>query len=125
MVCLLTWGRHLFPPERAQWIALAVWLNPAVVINGAALGYLDAQMAMPAALAIVAAGAGRPGVAGALLAAAILTKAQALFVAPVVVLTALSYDAARRRHSVLACLGGGALASAAEAACSVATDWHG
>jgi hypothetical protein len=113
VLCLLFWGRRVCDPARAEWIALAVWLNPAIVINGAALGYLDAQMAMPAALALVAAGAGRPGVAGALLAAAILTKAQALFVAPVVVLAALAYDIARRRRAFVACLAGGAVASAA------------
>lgn len=113
VLCLLLWGRRLFDPARAEWIALAVWLNPAIVINGAALGYLDAQMAMPAALALVAVGAGRPGLAGALLAAAMLTKAQALFVAPVIVLAALAHDTARRRQAFVACLSGGALVSAA------------
>ena len=85
---LMVWGRRLFGPEAATWTALAIWLNPAVIINGAALGYLDAQMAAPALLALVAATGGFPAAAGAT-AAAVLTKAQALFVAPVIVLVAM------------------------------------
>ena len=84
---LVVWGRKVLGAQAAIWAALAIWLNPAVILNGAALGYLDAQMAVPALLALVAAGAGRPGLAGALTAAAILTKAQALFVAPVILFT--------------------------------------
>ncbi len=86
---LMVWGRRLFGPEAATWTALAIWLNPAVIVNGAALGYLDAQMAAPALLALVAAAGGFPAAAGALTAAAVLTKAQALFVAPVIVLVAM------------------------------------
>ena len=86
---LVVWGRKVLGAQAAIWIALAIWLNPAVILNGAALGYLDAQMAAPALLALVAAGAGRPALAGALTAAAILTKAQALFVAPVILFTAV------------------------------------
>jgi hypothetical protein len=86
VAAMLLWGRRSLGRPAADWIALAFWLNPAIVINGAALGYLDAQMAMPATLALVAAASGWPATAGALLAVALLTKAQALFVAPVVVL---------------------------------------
>ncbi len=89
VVIWLTWGRQLFGRASADWIAVAFWLNPAIIVNGAALGYLDAQMAVPAALAVMAAAAGRPAVAGALLAAGILTKAQAVFVGPVVLLAAV------------------------------------
>jgi hypothetical protein len=89
VVAMLTWGRRRLGEAPARWIALACWLNPAVVINGAALGYLDAQMAFPATLALVAAAVGTPAAAGALIAVAILTKAQALFVAPTVALAAL------------------------------------
>lgn len=89
VIALLTWGRRVLGDGPAAWTAVAIWLNPAVILNGAALGYLDAQMAVPAVLALVAAGAGRPALAGVLMAVAILTKAQALFVAPVVLLAAI------------------------------------
>ncbi|MEO8070643.1 MAG: hypothetical protein ABI652_04525, partial [Acidobacteriota bacterium] len=89
VVALLTWGRARLGGA-ASWIALAFWLNPAIVLNGAALGYLDAEMAVPAALAIIAGAAGAPAVAGALLAAAIMTKAQAIFVAPAVLFATLT-----------------------------------
>jgi hypothetical protein len=70
-------------------MALAFWLNPAVILNGAALGYLDAQMAVPAVLSLIAAIGGRPGLAGMLAAAAVLTKPQALFAGPALLLALL------------------------------------
>jgi hypothetical protein len=66
--------------------ALAIWLNPAMILNGAALGYLDIQMAALATIAVVAALHGRAGLAGALIAAAVLTKPQAIFAAPFVLI---------------------------------------
>jgi hypothetical protein len=93
VVLLLTWGRRALGDAAAAWAALAIWLNPAIVINGAALGYLDAQMAMPAMLAFVAVAGGRPALAGVLAAAAVLTKAQALFIGP-----ALLIAVWRQRH---------------------------
>src|SRR5262249_4609889 len=69
---------------RARWVATAYWLNPAVILNGAALGYLDWQYSAPAAAAIGAAAAGWTALAGALIAAAVLTKPQAIFIAPAV-----------------------------------------
>jgi hypothetical protein len=86
VVVVLVWGRRALGDAGAVWMALAVWLNPAVLVNGAALGYLDAQMAVPAALAMLAAARGWPGLAGALAAAAVLTKAQAVFVGPALLL---------------------------------------
>ncbi len=86
VLLLLTWGRRALGPAAATWSAMALWLNPAIVINGAGLGYLDAEMAMPAAAAVLFAGAGHPALAGLFIAAAILTKAQAVFVFPVVAL---------------------------------------
>jgi hypothetical protein len=70
-------------------MAMAIWLNPAAILNGAALGYLDAQMAVPAVLSLIAVIAGRPGLAGMLAAAAVLTKPQALFAGPALVLALL------------------------------------
>jgi len=93
VVVLLTAGGRVLGQDASRWMALAIWLNPAVIINGAALGYLDAQMAVPAVLSLIAVMAGRPGLAGVLAAAAVLTKPQALFVGPALLLALL-----RQRH---------------------------
>ena len=112
VIVLLTCSRRVMEPAAARWMAMAIWLNPAVIINGAALGYLDAQMAMPMALAFIAVIAGRPGLAGVLAAAAVLTKPQALFAGP-----ALLLAVTQQRHMpvtrALALSAGGALAAAA------------
>lgn len=84
IVVLLTWGRRKFGPDVAAMVALVYWLNPAVVLDGAVLGYLDLPMAVPTILSLVAVFADAPGVAGALLAAAILTKPQPLVAGPVI-----------------------------------------
>ena len=85
---LLTAGRRWLGDSAAEMAALAIWLNPAMILNGAALGYLDIQMAALATIAVAAALHGRAGVAGALLAAAVLTKPQAIFAAPFVLIAA-------------------------------------
>jgi hypothetical protein len=71
----------------ARWAAAAYWCNPAVILHGAALGYLDALAALPAAGAIAAGASGRTALAGALLAIACLTKPQAILAAPALALT--------------------------------------
>ena len=71
-------------PEQARYAGLAYWLNPATLLTSAVLGYIDALFALPALGALVAAAAGRGPLAGGLLALAILTKPQAVFVAPAV-----------------------------------------
>jgi hypothetical protein len=38
-----------------RWAALAFWANPAVILHGAVLGYLDAVCALPAVAALIAA----------------------------------------------------------------------
>jgi hypothetical protein len=100
VVVLLTWGRR-FGADAAAWMAIAFWLNPAVFVNGAGLGYLDAQMAVPAALSLLAAALGPPALAGALAVAAVLTKAQALFVLPAIALVLWHRDRARRGRILL------------------------
>ncbi|MBP8274559.1 MAG: hypothetical protein KAY59_09015 [Acidobacteria bacterium] len=79
---VLTWGRRRFGEHAATRIALAWWLNPAVILNGAVLGYLDFAMAVPAVLALCAAWAGASRLSVVLLLVALMTKAQAVFVAP-------------------------------------------
>jgi hypothetical protein len=111
VAALILWGKRMLAGDQAYWVALAFWLNPAVVLNGAALGYLDAQMAVPAALALLAAAAARPAIAGGLIAAAVLTKAQAIFVIPIVMLAAVTAGRATRRQAVLAFAAGGAAVS--------------
>lgn len=74
------------PPHAARRISLGSWLNPALVLNGVALGYLDLWVAVPAVGAVAAAALGRAALGGALLAVAMLVKPQAALVAPVIVL---------------------------------------
>ena len=77
--------------------AAAYWLNPAALINASILGYLDAQYVLPAVAAVAAAAVGWPSLAGALMAAAILTKAQGLFIAPAVALAIWTIGAPEKR----------------------------
>jgi hypothetical protein len=81
---MLTWGRRRFGADVAAGIALVAWLNPTTILDGAVLGYLDLNMTVPAVLSLVAIFADAPAAAGAMLAAAILTKPQPIFLAPVI-----------------------------------------
>jgi hypothetical protein len=82
---VLTWGRRRWGEAAAHWTAIALSLNPALILDGAVLGYLDPAMFVPLAIAVMLAWAGAPWLAGVLAAGAVLTKAQAIFVMPVVV----------------------------------------
>jgi len=66
---------------------MAFWLNPLVLLNGAVLGYLDAEMTVPLILALICAWAEQPVAAGILTAIALLTKVQAVFVVPAIIIT--------------------------------------
>ena len=79
---LLTWGRRAMGAAAAEWSALAFWLSPAVWVSGAALGYTDAQAAVPIVLALIAALADWPILVGLLAAISVLTKPQAVFLLP-------------------------------------------
>ncbi|HEX6464656.1 MAG TPA: hypothetical protein VFZ98_09395 [Vicinamibacterales bacterium] len=68
----------------ARWATLAYWLNPAVVLDAAVLGYLDPQFALPVAGSLVAAVSGWFLTAGALAAAAVMTKPQAIVALPAI-----------------------------------------
>lgn len=70
----------------ARWATIAYWLNPGVVLDGVVLGYLDPQYALPAAGCLIAATEGWLATAGALGAAAVLTKPQAIVALPALVL---------------------------------------
>jgi hypothetical protein len=111
VLALFVWGRRFMGDAAVAWSMLALWLNPAVVLNGAALGYLDSQTAVPAVLALLAAGVGRPGLAGGLLAVGILTKPQALMVGPVVLMAVIWHTRERWRGAVTRFVVGGGLAA--------------
>jgi hypothetical protein len=87
LMMLLLWRglRPLVGESPARWAALAYWLNPAVILDGAMLGYLDPLFILPACASLVAAAYRWPALAGALAAAACLTKPQAIIVAPALV----------------------------------------
>jgi hypothetical protein len=67
----------------AEWSALAFWLSPGIWVTGSALGYTDAQAAVPIVLALVAALSNWPVIVGILAAVSILTKPQAVCLGPV------------------------------------------
>jgi hypothetical protein len=97
----------------ARLTALAYWLNPAALLDASILGYLDAQYVLPAVAALAAAAFGWPSLAGALIAAAILTKAQGLFVAPAVALALWTVGAPEKRARRLASAAAAGLACGA------------
>jgi hypothetical protein len=96
----------------ARWAVLAYWLNPAAILDGAVLGYLDPLFVLPAVGSLVAATFSAPLVAGSLAAAAFLTKPQALVLAPAL---ALALFASEPRHRLVQTAGRG-LAGASMAA---------
>jgi len=110
VVALLTWGRRVLG-ESAVWAAMAFWLNPAVWLAGAVDGYLDAQMAVPAALAFLAVVDRRPRLAGVLIGIAVLTKPQALFIVPILAVMLVRRDGRMHLSSLISA----ALASVAVA----------
>ena len=70
-------------PRPRDWVALAYWANPATILNGEVLGYLDPLMMLPAIASLVLLHLRAPEWAGASLAIAMLTKPQALLIAPI------------------------------------------
>ena len=108
---LLTWGRRVFGVGAAA-AALIYWLNPAIILNGPALGYLDPQMAVPAVLCLVAVFAGRPALAGVLFAISLLTKPQPFVVAPVLVMAMVARAGEARWRALVAAAAGAGVTAA-------------
>jgi hypothetical protein len=79
-VAVLLWALG----SRGLWAAAVYWAAPVSWLPSAALGYLDGAYAPLAAAALVCAGRGRSGWAGAWLAAACLVKPTAVVLAPAV-----------------------------------------
>ena len=90
LTALLWWTvrRHTASDASAAWAALAYWANPAAILNGEVLGYLDPLMMLPAIAALVLLHAGWPILAGAAVAAALLTKPQGILLVPLFALAA-------------------------------------
>jgi len=84
LVWLLT--RRLRDERSARLAAMAYWANPTVILHGAALGYLGSLAFAPALGALLAAALGRTWICGALLALGVLTKPQAVFAAPAILM---------------------------------------
>jgi hypothetical protein len=78
--------RRTADPIAARWATITYWLNPAPILGGSMLGYLDPLFMLPATGALFAGVIGWPVVAGGLIAAASLTKPQAAVLAPAVAL---------------------------------------
>jgi hypothetical protein len=97
LTALLAWAARRFTggDRAARWVALAYWLNPATILNGEVLGYLDPLMMLPAVGALVLLHVGAAESAGLALALAVLTKPQAIFVLPACGLAAWHTGGAR------------------------------
>ncbi len=107
-------GRRLGPVSGAA-AAVACWINPAVILHGAVLGYLDPLFALPAVASLVAASEGFGWAAGGLLVVACLTKPQGVLVAPAVALALWHRSGGTTAEMRRAVAGGGALAAVAVA----------
>jgi len=97
LTALLWWTvrRHPGSIAAAHWVALAYWANPATILNGEVLGYLDPLMMLPAIGMLVLLHERWPALAGAAFAIALLTKPQAILLAPILALAAWRLGAAR------------------------------
>ena len=95
--------------DRALWAAAAYWANPAVIMNAEVLGYLDPLMMLPAVASLALIHLGALEWAGASLAIAMLTKPQAVLVAPIFALAAWRTSGTR---GFVRSIIGGALATA-------------
>ena len=97
LTLLLAWTtRRITGSARAgRWAALAYWLNPATVINGEVLGYLDPLMMLPGIAAFVLLHLGAAESAGLALSTAILMKPQGILLVPAFALAAWHTGGAR------------------------------
>ncbi len=109
----LLWSvvRRRYGAPAGRWAAAAYWANPAMILAGAVLGYLDPLMALPAVAALVA--VALPLVAGGLAAIACLTKAQAVLVVPAVAIGVWNASSFGRRGRSLLAAGSATVVSAA------------
>ena len=111
-VLLLYFGvRRIGGRAVARWATTAYCLNPAVILDGSMLGYLDPLFILPAGGSLVAAALDAPAAAGALAATAVLTKPQAVVLLPALALAIWNgRPAARGSSARVARAGAGAAA---------------
>ena len=111
LTALLWWAvrRHSGSPAAARWVVLAYWANPATILNAEALGYLDPLMMLPAIGMLVLLHEGWPMLAGTAFAIALLTKPQAILLAPILALAA--WRLGSYRGAALAAVGGASTAA--------------
>ena len=111
LTALLWWAvrRHSGSPAATRWVVLAYWANPATILNAEALGYLDPLMMLPAIGMLVLVHEGWPMLAGAAFAIALLTKPQAILLAPILALAAWRLGSSR--GAALAAVGGASTAA--------------
>jgi Gpi18-like mannosyltransferase len=97
LTALLAWAAKRFSADdrAASWVALAYWLNPATILNGEVLGYLDPLMMLPGIGGLVLIHIGAAESAGLAAALAVLTKPQAVFLLPAYGLAAWHTGGAR------------------------------
>jgi hypothetical protein len=101
---LYVFARRRFIEGAPRRAVVVFWLNPAVILLGAVLGYLDVLYLAPAVAALLCALEGRAVLAGVLFSAACLTKPLGILVAPAIVL-ALQAHRSRRTFAVAAVAG--------------------
>ena len=106
-------------PQDARYAALAYWLNPAALLTTSVLGYLDPLSTLPVLASLMAASRGRPALSGGLFAVAILTKPQALLLAPVVALLIWNVGRTTARRWPVTALAAGAAGAAGTGAAAV------
>jgi hypothetical protein len=111
LTVLLAWTARRLTGDgaTARWVALAYWLNPATILNGEVLGYLDPLMMLPGIGALVLLHLGAAESAGLALALAVLTKPQGILLAPACALAGWHCGGARTLARTAA---GGLLGSA-------------
>ena len=87
VLCAAVWqlARMLGGDGAVRVAAAFYWCNPAILLVGAVLGYLDTWTGALALAGTLAASAGVGWATGVLLALACLTKAQSVFVVPAAV----------------------------------------
>jgi hypothetical protein len=111
LTMFLWWTVKHFRQETraAEAVAVAYWANPATILNGEVLGYLDPLMMLPAIASLVLLHLNAAEWAGASLAIAIFTKPQAVLLAPLFALATWNVGGTR---AMLRALIGGALTTA-------------
>ena len=89
----------------ARAAVLFYWVNPAALLDGAVLGYLDAWAGASAMLAMLAADRSAPLLCGVALTVAVMTKLQAVFIVPVAALILWRCSRSPIRAVAIAALG--------------------